>query len=42
MDRRVSTLVAGPNRSSSHEATKLDHDPRGSLGSQKPYVVKKQ
>jgi hypothetical protein len=35
-------LVAGPNRRSSHEATKLDHEPRGSLGSQEPYAVKMQ
>ena len=38
--RRVVTFVAGPKRRSSQDATKSDHDPRGSLGSQNPYVVK--
>jgi hypothetical protein len=39
-DRVVSTLVACPNLNRSHAPTKVDHDPRGSLGNQKPYVVK--
>ena len=38
-ERRVVTLVAGPNRKSSQEPTKSDQEPRGSLGSQNPYAV---
>jgi hypothetical protein len=36
----VVTLVALPYQNNSQERTKSDQDPRGSLGNQKPYVVK--
>src|SRR4051812_24222361 len=38
-ERRVDTFVASPNRISSQARTKSDQEPRGSLGSQKPYAV---
>lgn len=37
-DRRVATFVAGPKARISFAHTSLDHDPRGSLGSQNPYA----
>ena len=35
---RSSVLKGFPNRAISHRRTKSDHEPRGSFGSQKPYM----
>src|SRR4051812_24045553 len=39
-DRRSFVFVAAPKRNSSQHRTKSDHDPRGSLGNQKPCAEK--